>query len=196
MRKRDLTCLNKALMVRRNFSQLLLAESDPRGSASCASVTIRVDPRFFPEAVGQNLSHGGNEQMDEKTLRGLCVFALAVVVVATGYAPTSTPQPPPGWECNPDDGTCRRVTRVSTAATEAEPASEPEATDEPTVPVVEYTFSDDEALVIEGCLPPVCDGDPMANAPVAVLTYDAERGTLPFDVVESVRPYVAEPSNR
>ena len=115
--------------------------------------------------------------MDEKTLRGLCVFALAVVAVATGYASTSTPQPPHGWTCH-EDGTCTRDLA-------------------PTVPVIEYTFSDDEALVIEGCLPPACSEvslDEAEEEPIAVLTYDAERGLMPHDVVESVRPYVAEPN--
>jgi len=42
---------------------------------------------------------------------------------------------------------------------------------------------------------PICDQNPLANVPVAVLTYDTERGTLPFDVVESVRPYVGEPNH-
>ncbi|MDP3771249.1 MAG: hypothetical protein Q8R16_03040 [bacterium] len=47
---------------------------------------------------------------------------------------------------------------------------------------------------LEFTFTPVCDQDPLANAPIASLTYDTERGTLPFDIVESVRSYVAEPN--
>lgn len=101
------------------------------------------------------------------------------------------------------------IARVMNLAVEAaQPAEAHAATPTMLFEAEVITLQEADAVAAAGCtveveetddglefvFTPVCDQNPMANAPIASLTYDTERGTLPFDVVESVRPYVAEPN--